>query len=181
MADLFLKKLKCGDKASWAHFFCHYVDYLYKHGLCLTPEEDALKDCIQDVLLSLYERRESIDAIENMRAYLLKALKNKIISYQKSMSNLMVPIDENRIYATEVMTSQLEISEEKTVVKKNVSDMLRTLTKRERELLELRFYKGLSNEAISILCGIKKQTVSNAIHKALKTLKSRFKSFKGRC
>lgn len=177
MTNTFKAKLKSGDKASWSHLFGMYIDVLYKYGSHLIQEEDALKDCIQDVFLSLYERKDTIDVIGNMRAYLLKALRNNIINYQKFKSRQAEQRTNWHDYGREISQYPFEEAEAKISEKRAVKFMLYTLTKRDRELLILRFYKGFDHERISIICGIKKQTVSNAIHKALKTLNLRFKSF----
>jgi RNA polymerase sigma factor (sigma-70 family) len=51
---------------------------------------------------------------------------------------------------------------------------LNTLSRREKELLQLKFFEDLDYDEIASRCGITKRTAYNIIHSALKMLKSLF-------
>lgn len=178
MDNLFVRKLRDGDKESWSLLFQSNVDILYKYGICIVQDDEVIKDLIQDVFLSLYENKGRISRIENMQRYLLSALKYKILDYIKAQR---IRKNAAHNYLSELIPDflcPLEVSENMVLEELLIEKMLGSLTERQQEFIILRFYKGLSHETISCLCGLKKQTVSNAIHKALKTLNKRFKGLK---
>src|SRR6185436_15232826 len=74
-----LKRLQRNDAGALAALMGLYYDDLYNYGARFTTDEALVKDCIQEIFISLWQRRETADTILSPKFYLLRATKNKIL------------------------------------------------------------------------------------------------------
>ena len=147
-----------------------YVDLLFSYGSKITDDEDILKDSIQQLFLELYLSGKKLANPDNLKFYLLKALKIIIIN----------EIRKSKKYSTlEIVTSmsfKLELdpenewinSEEKQQKIEVLQKKLTKLTPEKRELLFLKFYSGLNNQEIGLFLGLKPETVKKRIYRLIK-------------
>jgi DNA-directed RNA polymerase specialized sigma subunit, sigma24 homolog len=54
---------------------------------------------------------------------------------------------------------------------KKIQNLLNKLTSRQREVVYLKYFKGLSNEEIALTLGINKQSVANLLSEAIRQMK----------
>ena len=54
------------------------IDNLFAFGTKFTSDREMIKDCIQDVFVKLYTKREELDSIGNIESYLYVSLRNRI-------------------------------------------------------------------------------------------------------
>ena len=54
---------------------------------------------------------------------------------------------------------------------KKIETLMSKLTNRQREVIYLKYFKGLSNEEISIALGINKQSVANLLSESIRQMK----------
>lgn len=54
---------------------------------------------------------------------------------------------------------------------KKIETLMSKLTNRQREVIYLKYFKGLSNEEISVALGINKQSVANLLSEAIHQMK----------
>ena len=55
-----------------------HVDGLFAFGSRYMTDREALKDCIQDVFVKLFTRKEGLSNISNIESYLYISLRNRI-------------------------------------------------------------------------------------------------------
>ena len=56
-----------------------FYDDLYNYAIKFTNDQALIKDCIQEVFISLWQRRETANKILSPKYYLLRATKNKVL------------------------------------------------------------------------------------------------------
>jgi DNA-directed RNA polymerase specialized sigma24 family protein len=76
---LIWKSFLKGDKKAFYVIYKQQLPSLFKYGLNFTNDKDLIKDCIHDVFVYIYTHRSNLNETNNIRLYLLKALKNSII------------------------------------------------------------------------------------------------------
>ena len=74
-----IKRLHQGDEAALASLMRMYYNDLYHYASRFTKDHDLIKDCMQEVFISLWQRRENAGSIISPRYYLLRAIKNKTL------------------------------------------------------------------------------------------------------
>ena len=55
-----------------------HIDNLFAFGSRFSSDREMIKDCIQDVFVKLYTKKESLDSVENIDSYLYASLRNRI-------------------------------------------------------------------------------------------------------
>lgn len=145
-------------------------------------EEDA-ENITQDVFTDLWEKRESMNRIENMNAYLFRLVRNKCLDYLKHK------VFEQR-YTEKVQASfeielnlklqsldRFDVSDisEENELEKLVRQAIDSLPKKCRDIFLLSRMEGLKYREISERLGISVNTVECQMGIALKKLRVKLK------
>jgi RNA polymerase sigma factor (sigma-70 family) len=171
--------LRRGDPAAFAALLRDHYRPLFNYGVRLMQDGDFVKDCIQDVFAEIWQRREQLGEILQIRYYLLKALRRRLFREQTRWLNrredLNEPDESPYGFAVEfsIETQRIEqdIAEAQTL---HLQRLLNDLPKRQREVLYLRFYQDLSYEQISEVMELRPQSVYNLVHEAIRRLRSQW-------
>src|SRR5688572_14907949 len=164
------------QQALLALYDSHYIGLL-NYGTRLTGNRELTRDCITQILLRLWDNRQKLPPVENVRSYLLTCLRRELIGelkgehartsrnllVQRSLSEAELPYEE---YLIQSQTNK--------VLREKLVKAFEKLTEREKELLRLRFFEDLDYDEIAAQCSITKRTAYNIIHTAIKTLKADF-------
>jgi RNA polymerase sigma factor (sigma-70 family) len=146
-----------------------YSDLLH-FGLAFGHDGATTKDALNQIFLELWEGAERLPAVENVRSYLITYLRRKLLrEYERG--NRLTGLDDmeptpDRSYEEVIVNAQQEEH-----MKQKLQAALAQLTPRQKELIEMRFYRDLSNEAICQQTGMHINTVYNTISSALKMLR----------
>ncbi|GAB3892114.1 sigma-70 family RNA polymerase sigma factor [Larkinella knui] len=175
VAELWLA-FKKGDKGAFGSLATVFYKTLYNYGTKLTTDYTLVEDCIQDLFLEMWKRREFLGETEHVRFYLLKALRRKLFLEKKTSDKRLHQFIENTDdidfigeFSIESRIIELETTEQHL---KKLNQVLTQLSKREREVIYLKFYQELDYEQIASLMAINYQSARNLIYNALKGLKS---------
>lgn len=110
------------------------------------------EDCLQDVILDAYVRRDSFNDARHWRTWLLTSLHTRAIDLQRKVNS-------SRNYI-EHISEQHDIhkSVEASLIEQETMDTffsaVRSLPPKYREIVELSFEQGLKNEEVGHLLGI---------------------------
>jgi RNA polymerase sigma factor (sigma-70 family) len=165
-------KFRDGDDSSFAVLYEVYSDYLYRYGLKLMPDEEELKDCIQDLFVGLFENRKNLPPTGNVRFFLLKALRNRIIDlYRKERRLIYMPPEELQFSLTYSFDPENDDLEKENEVLEKFEKVLNMLNPRQKEAVYLRYKMNLSYEEISDMLEINYQSARNLIHRAVSKIR----------
>lgn len=164
-----LTAIKNGESTAFDLLFDRYWDKLYKTAFARLNNSDDAKDLVQELLISLWNRRETIVITSKLENYLFGALKFRIISYFRSLK-----IKEQRLVEATERINILENSvnevkdylELENILKEAVNLMPETLKK----IYELRC-DNLSLKEIASRLGLADQTVKNYLSEVIRRLK----------
>lgn len=141
-------------------------------------EEDA-ENLIQDLFMGLWERKESLNNIENMNAYMFKLAKNKCLDHIKhKIVKERFVANAQSFYEQELTLKMqslecfdIELASEERV-EKVVSKAINSLPPKCREIFILSRYDGLKYKEISEKLNISVNTVETQMCIALKKLRN---------
>ena len=152
---------------------CHY-QALFSYGFSLTANTELTKDCIQDLFLEIWKQRNNINKdVANVRAYLFTWLRRKLykeltrLEGEKDTDEWIKGFDQNTL-SYETLLVAFQLSEEK---KENLREALKKLTKKQLEIIRLKFFENLSYAEIAARTSLKQRTVYNLIYEALRQLR----------
>lgn len=170
-----LQRLQQSDEQALAALMKKYYTALYSYGIRFKQDEGLVKDCIQEVFISLWQRRDNITTVLSLKYYLLRAVKNKVLKSlhqnepQADIAEWQDRYDFFQEFSIERLIIERQVSEERAVALRKT---LSQLSKRQHEVIYLKFYQRLDHGQIGDLMNISRQSVYNLLHEALQKLRN---------
>lgn len=168
-----LQRLQQHDDKALAFLMQKYYPDIYSYASKFCKDTAMVSDCIQEVFISLWQRRESATSILSLKYYLLRAVKNKVLKALHSNQRLMQAKMENgyeflQEFSIEKQIIDKQISEEKADRLKYV---LSQLSKKQQEIVYLKYYQHLDYGQIADIMSINRQSVYNLLHETIQKLR----------
>lgn len=159
------------DSCIYEKWYDQYVDSMFSYGMAMThcADRDLVMDAIHDVFLHLYEVAGKIDTPGNPKFYLLRALKNRIIS-SKRKEVPMLSLDDGADYDFSIKVDALAMivdKEERQAYEAQVERLLGLLTGKQREVIYLHFMQELSYDEIGEMLHITAHSVQKMVYRAI--------------
>ena len=161
--------LKEKDEGALKEVYNRYWYRLFRHAFHLLSDEDAARDVVQELFISLWEKINDKE-IYNLRHYLFQSLK-----YRAFMQLRHKYTSQKHLDRISRLSQRKEYSTEQSVNFSQASDLLnqgmQQLPERCREVFYLSRYEHLSNREIAEKLKISVKTVENQMTKALRLLR----------
>lgn len=167
-------RFKAGDAVAFGQLSEQFYRTLYNYGTRFTTDTELIRDCIQDLFFDLWSRRQQLSETAFVKAYLLKAFRHKLIKVSQSAKRWQAEEDEIDFlaYESEPSAEQLIILDEHRQQQvDHLQRLISQLTKRQQEIIYLRFYQQLDHDQIAEVMNLSRQGVSNLLYRSLKELK----------
>jgi RNA polymerase sigma-70 factor (family 1) len=170
-----LHDLKNNDFSAFNTIYQQYSKPLYVYLLHKLKEPEVCNDVLQDIFVSLWEKREQLNIDVSVKAYLYQVARYKIIDlyrqdikYQKYLAELaeFMTIDESTI--TDRIDNRKKLQEIELAVNK--------LPEKMREIFILSRYEHQTTRDIASKTNLSPQTVKNQLSKALRILRINYMS-----
>ena len=179
MKTLSWDKIQQGDEDAFRQLYDQYADLLYGYGMKIAGDDNVVTEAIQSLFVYIFEKRETCAAPQSIPAYLCVSLRHMIVNeLKRENSETLKSLDEvdTNEYRfdleidieTAIIRSELE-KEQLAALQKELND----LTKQQREVLYLKYYKKMSPEEIALVMGLTSRTVYNTTHMAITRLRER--------
>lgn len=171
--DALLASFQAGNMTAFSQLYDLHIHILFNYGLKLTLDRELLKDCIHDVFVKFYMKKEELGAIENFKSYLFISLKNKLCDeLRKRMFMSDTAVEEvNAVSPMDVENNYLEKEQRKQEFL-FVNRLLTQLSPRQREALTLYYIEEKKYEDICEIMDMNYQSVRNLMHRGLTKLRS---------
>ncbi|ERI88923.1 RNA polymerase sigma factor, sigma-70 family [Bacteroides pyogenes F0041] len=175
----FWEKIRQGDEDAFRQLYEQNADWLYGYGMKITGNDDLVTEAIQTLFVYIFEKRKTCSMPKSITAYLCISLKRILINeLKKGYNETFKSLDEVELSE---YNFDLEIDVETAIVrselKKEQLDFLQkelnSLTRQQREVLYLKYYKGLSSDEIAQVMGLTSRTVYNTAYMAISRLRGR--------
>jgi len=141
---------------------------LVRVAVLLTGDEGLAEEVVQDAFMGLHRRWQRQGPPDSPPAYLRTSVVNGCRSALRRRKLASLAGIEHRIHETSAEAVVL-LQEEHAAV----FTAMRDLSRRQREVLVLRFYLDLGDPEIAITLGVSRSTVSSTISRALAALGAR--------
>ncbi len=163
-----------GDQEMFLSLYNKYYHTLLFLGLREIKDAQLVKDTIQQLFLYIWEKRQTINVAKNVKSYLVMSFLRKLsVDWRKieRVSTLQIVHSGYSEDYTPTPEEYLIKKDQQNHLHKLLMNYLDELPARQKELITLRFYEGLSYEEIVQQTGLSHRTVYNKIHEALKKLR----------
>jgi len=162
-----------GDNQVLSLIYLQHSNSLFDYGCRFTVDKDLVKDCIQEVFCTLIKSHKHLGETDNVRLYLLKSLKRRIIRELKKNSKQPGSLNDEDFQFNLRWSENLDdqMNELKEDQRQLVLEAMESLTDRQKEAIYLRFNRGLEYEEISFLLNLNYQSSRALIHRAIEKLR----------
>lgn len=168
---LYWEAVREGSAAAFETIFRTYYEFLLNYGLRFQADDEEVKDCIQELFITIWERRESLGPTTSVRNYLLASLRRLILKRMKRQP-AQVELDEETFdFLVEVPHETTLIQDQSTAEKiERLHHSMGKLPERQKEAVYLKYYGDQSFAEIAAIMGITTRAVYKLLYKALDTL-----------
>lgn len=166
-----LDRLRQGDRDAFDSIFRAHYPSVVAVAERIAGERAVGEEVGQDLMLELWRRRESVSVDESLRAYLVRAARNRALNHlrHERMKVRTAPFAAGENVTAPEAPARLAEQEIDAAVREAVS----TLPERCREVFELSRGAGLRYAEIAETMGISVKTVEAQMGKALRVLRER--------
>lgn len=167
--------LLAGDRDAFQYLFRKYYDDLYHYAVKFSGKPGIAEDHIQKLFLKIWRRRDQLEEVEGVKTYLWTALRRSMIDTFRKQRTQNKYLDK---YQTD--NTQMQFTAEELVIRDEISTIrsreleaaINQLSPKEREVLYLKFYEGMSYKEIEQIMSVSYQTSRNYVYRALQSLKT---------
>jgi RNA polymerase sigma factor, sigma-70 family len=152
---------------------------LFSYALALGFNKETSMDAIHDVFYKICLDMKLLDNVDNIRFYLLRSLKNRLLDIHKQNRHKFEVLVDDKLINELPFTFNIDITIEEKVIKteedqeirKRIQDLLQNLTDRQREIVYLRYSLDYNYDQIAQILGLTNSACRKLFHKAIIKLK----------
>lgn len=168
------QQAQAGNNAAFCQLAERLYSPLFNYACTFTPDRELIKDAIQDLMLHIWEKKKTIH-IQFVAIYFFKALRNQLLlEFRRNTPSDSFSDADSLTQLSDYHTAETDIVQNESVSEQQlwVGNAINVLPKRQREVIFLKFFEGLTNEQIAGLMQLNRQSVANLVVKALSSLKA---------
>ena len=150
------------------------IDDLFVFGSKFTSDREIIKDCIQDVFVKLFTKKDELASVANIESYLYVSLRNRINDeFRHNAHNSDNEINENHIKSItdDSEVYDLEYIEEERKKTSRLKEFVSSLSPRQQQIIRLYYIEQRKYDDICRIMGINYQSVRNLMHRSLLKLR----------
>ena len=172
------------DKYVWEEFkneaehalpyiYRNNVDFLFFYGKKFTADEEFILDMIQDLFCDLIKYRKKLGETDNIRLYLLKSFRRKLLRGIESKRKLTKLDSDYHLEAEIVFSIEEEIitDEEQARRIKFIRQGLQELNAKQREVIYYKFTLGYDYSQICEIMSITYDSARQSVSRGINSLK----------
>lgn len=146
--------------------FSGMKDKLYRYALRFVKESEAAEDVVQDVMHKLWQKRNEVDEIDNLEAWLMVLTRNRSLDVIRKSKDNMVNIDEAFSVSDKnpIPDKQLETTD----LIAQLNACLEKLPEKQRNVFHLREIEQMTYEEICSATGYHLDDVKVSLFRARK-------------
>ncbi len=164
--------LNQGDEPAFEQLYHLYSVRILKKLIALLKDEEIAKEVLQDIFITLWEKRRHIDAERSLRSYLFRIAENRIVDVFRKASRDR-KLRERLVSLSLTPSSQTEeivlFKESSTILQQAIN----TLPPQRKKIFILCRVEGKTYEEAGTMMGISPGTVNDHMVKAMRAIKAR--------
>jgi RNA polymerase sigma factor (sigma-70 family) len=173
------QRFKNGNDLAFSMLYSKYVQRLYNYGMNSCYERELVLDCLQELFGRLWETRNRLGDINAVNFYLFKSFRRLLIGklvQKRKYPFVGIPKDEVGFEINQSIEDSWIMEEASAQQIIELKKAIDSLTKRQREVIFLRFYNDLSYSQVAAIMEMSIDSVYNLISKAIDVLRKVLKN-----
>lgn len=173
--DFLLKGIKKGSKQSFENLFKAYYELLFNYLYRLSLNEFITEDCLQNVFLNIWLKRNSLEVKSSLKNYLLRSCHNEFLMHLRKKKKEYDILDKLKWEAiSEVfMEENHKLEDDLIQLEKHIEE----LPNKCKQVFKLSKIERKKHKEIAVIMNISTKTVEAHISKAVQFLKTKRKDY----
>lgn len=163
-------------KQDFKLLFEQYYNPLCNFASTILYDSAKAEDAVQDVFVKMWQNKERLADMDNQKAYLFQATRNKSIEYLRKLKSDKKISAENERRIEMSSTIDIDNEADKYLLKEKLFNSIRQLPPKCRNVFTMSKINGLTYTEIAEELDISPKTVENQIGKALRLLREMMKA-----
>ena len=172
--NLFLKGIKKGSKQSFENLFKAYYELLFNYLYRLSSDEFISEDCLQNVFLNIWIKRNSLQIKSSLKNYLLRSCHNEFLMHLRKKKKEFDILDTLKWEAISEIFIEEEHKLEDDLIQ--LEKHIEELPNKCKQAFKLSKIERKKHKEISAIMDISTKTVEAHISKAVRLLKTKTKN-----
>jgi len=165
-------ELRDGNKYALEKIYRQTFKPLFRYGIKICRNEMLVEDCLQSLYIELWKNRIGLGKTDSIIRYLMVSLRRKVIReiktiHAKEVDREIVETDFEADLSFEAQLIHKEMDKEKSEA---LNKAFQSLSPRQKEVIYLRYYSGLSYDDIGNVMELNYQSARNLVARAIKKL-----------
>jgi RNA polymerase sigma factor (sigma-70 family) len=148
---------------------------MYRFAQSLLSDKQEAEDCVQDIFLKLWSRKESLDSIDNLKAFSMQMTRNLCLDKIKGRKRIILDVTQQVIGAD--IDLQRQIEDKDLVVR--MEGIIRLLPEQQRSLVHLRNIEGLGMKEIADITGLSVEHARVTLSRARIAIRELYQKYYG--
>jgi RNA polymerase sigma-70 factor (ECF subfamily) len=170
----FLHKVKLGDIEAFESVFKSYYAPLVGYGRTIVKDSDEAEDIVQQVFVSIWEKRTEMEVHTSLRGLLYRSVYNACLNRIKHNKIRMSYARETQL--TNSSSFNQEDIRQKELQKK-IDDAINSLPEQCGKIFKMSRFDEMKYQEIADKLGLSVKTVENQMGKALKIMRENLKDY----
>jgi len=141
-------------------------DKLYRYALRFVKDGESAEDVVQDVMYKLWQKRQEVDQIENLEAWMMVLTRNRSLDLLRKVKDNQVNIDE--AYSISDQAPIPDKLMENSDLMNQLNACLNQLPEKQRTVFHLREIEQMTYEEICVMTGFNLDDVKVSLFRARK-------------
>lgn len=166
-----------GEKQGLYACFSLFYDDLYRFGMSLYRNPELIKESIQNLFIELWKIRDKLADVGNIQQYVFTIYKRIIYKTNQKYQGQdgTIALDAEAISEQFISVNSYEAiliaSQEDEHLKNRLKNALNSLSPRQKEIIQMRYFDCLSFKEIAVRTALTERTVYNTLHNAVNVLR----------
>ncbi|HEU4633759.1 MAG TPA: sigma-70 family RNA polymerase sigma factor [Flavisolibacter sp.] len=168
------------DKKAFACLYEQYFDQLFNYAIRFCADREQVKEYIQEMFIKLWRNRHNLNKATNIEHYLMGALRNVILKKQSYKTRFVFEELEEESYDFEMAypaEHRIIQTEQQKLLHQHFKKAFTKLTPRQKEIIYLRYLKGMNYEELAAIMNISVKAAYKLIARSLETLRENLQGF----
>ncbi|HEX8024384.1 RNA polymerase sigma-70 factor [Mucilaginibacter sp.] len=171
-----IEQLRHSSETAFDHIYDVYWKPLFKYAYNRLQSEELAKDMVQEVFISLWNKKDTLEPATSLSAYLFSILRFKLIDHYHA-SEVRKRHALTVTYVAPPTNNNTDQKVHLSEINSLLSLSIKNLPNKMKEIFELSRIQGHSTRQISEDLNISEQTVKNQLSTALKRLRLNFTDY----
>ena len=165
-------ELRNGSRTALEKIYRRHFKVLYRYGVKISRNNMMAEDCLQNLFIELWNNKAGLGQTDSIIKYLMVSLRRKVIKeiktiHHREVDREIVETDFKEELSFEARLADNEMKKEKSAA---LDKAFHALSPRQKEVIYLKYYNGMSYEDIGSIMDLNYQSARNLASRAIKQL-----------